>query len=134
MADHSRVPSSGRSLVEPHLKIDRSETPSHTDALARALPNPADARLSGTSLDRKFLADAVAALKLHAPIDYAAKHFAGRELWRSTLGAEVLAAVAFHAPPTQPIAPRETRRPNPRASLSSLPLRQQFTERAALLS
>src|ERR1700722_1367011 len=75
----------------------------HPMPLAGTFANSSDARLAIPSLDREFLADAVAAVNLHCAIDHAPEHFARVELRDRRLGAEILAAVRLpRAFPSQP--------------------------------
>src|ERR1700679_1231333 len=101
---------------------------------AGAFADSADARLAVPSLDRKLLADAVAAMNLHGAIDHAAKHFARIELCDRRLDAAVLAAVSLpRAFPCQPSRRAQLDFRIREHPLDSLPLRQQLAESAALL-
>src|ERR1700735_2025120 len=89
----TRIPSSGRLIGgTSSQKRARDHHPMH---LAGAFADSTDSRLAIPSLDRKFLADAVAAVNLPGAIDYPAEHFARVELRDRRLGAEVLAAVGL---------------------------------------
>src|SRR5712675_2428538 len=102
---------------------------------ARAFPDSADARLAIPSLDRKFFADAVAAVNLNSAIDDSAQHFARVEFRDRGLGAEILAAIGL--PRTLPGEPSGGAQLDFRIRehpLNSLSFREQLAEGAALLT
>src|SRR5581483_1652016 len=65
----------------------------HPVHFGRAFADSANPRLTVPSLERQFLAHAIAAVDLHGAIDNAAEHLARIELGDRRLGAEILAAV-----------------------------------------